>query len=41
MKKKKMLLLSSAALVIVLIFASVLYQQFSGSVDNDNLAAQT
>ena len=39
MKKKKMLLLSSAALVIVLIVASVLYQQFSGSVDNNNLAA--
>lgn len=39
MKKKKMLLLASAALVIVLIVASVLYQQFSGSVDNDNLAA--
>ncbi len=39
MNKKKLLLLSSAALVIVLIVASVLYQQFSGNVDNDNLAA--
>ena len=39
MDKKRLLLLSSVALVAVLIVASVLYRQFSGTIEQDNLAA--